>query len=236
MVRLPLAIFRLWILLFFCGAIVTSAVAQTDELTKLYPPAYVEVLRRAIQSFTARDMEGALKHLSDADKMFPDTVYALNMRGAIAIEQKDFEAGMKYCRVTLEKDPKFFPALFNLAEIPFVQKKYAESRKGFQALLEQNPKNELLQYRVYLTYLLEGDDAAAQKALDAIQFPSNTAAYYYAHAAWEFAHGNEEKALGWIRSGDWVFPATRNTNFADVLYDLGWMKRPGASEAPEKKE
>ncbi len=212
----------------------TPVAAQTDELSKLYPPAYVEVLRGAIQSFTARDLETASKQLDQADKMFPDTVYALNMRGAIAIEQKDFATGEKYVREALKKEPKFFPALFNLAEIPFVQKKYAEARKGFQELLDQDPTNELLQYRVFLTYLLEGNDEAAQKKLDEIKFPSNTAAYYYAHAAWEFAHGNAEKALSWVRSGDWVFPAYRNTNFADVLYDLGWMKRPGTQPAAAK--
>lgn len=227
MFRLPRLVFCLWAAL-LVGAIVPPALAQTDELSKLYPPAYVQVLRRAIQSFSERDFAAANQQLDEAEKMFPPSVYSLNMRGAIAIEQKRFEEGEKHCQAALKQDPKFFPARFNLAEIPFVQKRYAEARKGFEELLEKDPKNELLQYRIFLTYLLEGNDPAAQKALEAIRFPSNTAAYYYAHAAWEFAHGNEEKALGWVRSGDWVFPAFRNTNFADVLADLGWLKRPGS--------
>jgi tetratricopeptide (TPR) repeat protein len=207
------------------GLLNPRALAQSDELNRLYPPAYVQVLEQAIRTFMARDFEGALKKVAEADRMFPDTVYALNLRGAVAIERKQMEEGAKYCRQALAKEPKFFPALFNLAEIPFALKKYPESRKGFQDLLEADPKNELLQYRVYLTYLLEGNMDEAKRALEAINFPSNTAAYYYAHAAWEFAHGNEEKALGWVKSGDWVFPKSRNANFADVMYDLGWLKR-----------
>lgn len=208
-------------LFFFAGA----SYSEEDELSRLYPPAYVEVMRSAIRAFLARDFPGAVKKLQQADKMFPDTIYALNMRGAIAIEQKQLEEGARYCREALQKDPKFFPARFNLAEIPFVQRKYPEARKMFEELLEEDRDNELLQYRVFMTYLLEGNDEAAKKALDAIKFPSNTASYYYANAAWEFAHGNEEKARGWVRSGDWVFPPSRNTNFSDVLYDLGWLKR-----------
>lgn len=238
MFRLRHFVLCLWATL-TVAAVTPSALAQTDELTKLYPPAYVTVLRGAIQSFTDRDFEAATRQLNEADKMFPASVYALNMRGAIAIEQKRFDEGEKYCQAALEQEPKFFPARFNLAEIPFVQKRYAKARQGFEELLEKDPKNELLQYRVFLTYLLEGNESAAQKALDAIRFPSNTAAYYYAHAAWEFAHGNEEKALGWIRSGDWVFPPFRNTHFADVLYDLGWLKRPDSKATtaePENRE
>ena len=230
MFRLPRLVLCLWAAL-TVGAIAPYALAETNELSKLYPPAYVQVLRGAIQSFTDRDFEAATRQLDEADKMFPASVYSLNMRGAIAIERKQFDEGKKYCQEALKQDSKFFPARFNLAEIPFVQKRYAEARKGFETLLEKDPKNELLQYRVFLTYLLEGNEQAAQQALQAIRFPSNTTAYYYAHAAWEFAHGNEEKALGWIRSGNWVFPPFRNTHFADVLHDLGWLKRPESKTA-----
>jgi predicted Zn-dependent protease len=186
----------------------------------------VTVLNEAIRAFNGRDYDSALAKISEADRMFPDTLYALNMRGAIAIEQRKMDDGEKYCLEALKRDPRFFPARFNLAEIPFVQKHYAAARKRFEDLLSEEPKNELLQYRIFLTHLLERNDTEARKALDALPFPSNTAAYYYAHAAWEFAHGNEAAAKGWIRSGEWVFPLAKNSNFADVLYDLGWLKRP----------
>ena len=196
-----------------------------EELEKLYPPAYVSVLNEAIRAFNSRDYDTALTKLAAADKMFPDTLYALNMRGAIAIEQRRMDDGERYCLEALKSEPRFFPARFNLAEIPFVQKQYEEARKRFVELLSEEPKNELLQYRIFLTYLLERSDVEAKKALDALPFPSNTAAYYYAHAAWEFAHGNDATAKGWIRSGEYVFPHAKNSNFADVLYDLGWLKR-----------
>ncbi|MHA3772002.1 tetratricopeptide repeat protein [Verrucomicrobiota bacterium sgz303538] len=234
MFLLSRSIFRRWILLALAMCLPLGAIAQTDELSKLYPPAYVEIMEKAIRSFLARDYDGAVRLLDQADQLFAAGVHSLNMRGAIAIERKQFDEGAKYCQQALKQDPKFFPARFNLAEIPFVQKKYAEARTGFQKMLDEDPQNELLEYRVFLTYLLEGNDDAAKKALDEIKFPSNTASYYYANAAWEFAHGNEEKALGWIRSGDWVFPPSRNQNFADVLYDVGWLKRPGAQESAEK--
>ena len=91
--------------------------------------------------------------------------------------------------------------------------------------------SELLQYRVFLTYVLEKNDDAALEELDRMKFPSVTGAYYYAHAAWEFAHGNQTEALSWVYSGDWVFSRAKNTYFADVMYDLGWLTRPAPRAA-----
>ncbi len=189
------------------------------------PVDYGRIFRLAVESFHGRDFDAALARLAEADKLAPDTPVALNMRGAIAIERRQFADGAKYCQAALKKDAKLFPARFNLGEIPFLQKQYAEARKVFQALLAEDSKNEMLQYRVFLTYLLEKNEDAAVKALDSLKFPSDTGAYYYAHAAWEFAHDNEKEALHWIQSGDWIFSPERNLYFADVLRDLGWLKR-----------
>jgi predicted Zn-dependent protease len=186
---------------------------------------YGRIIRQAVERFHARDFDAALARIAEADKLAPDTPIALNMRGAIAIERRQFAEGAKYCEEALKKDPKFFPARFNLAEIPFLQKQYAEARRIFGALLAEEPKNELLQYRVFLTHLLEKNEGAARQELEKLKFPSDTGAYYYAHAAWEFAHDNEKEALRWIQAGDWIFTPEKNIYFADVLRDLGWLKR-----------
>ncbi len=197
-----------------------------------YPQEFQQLIAKAVRDFTARDFASVLATLDKADKIVPDSPVSLNSRGAIAIEQHRFEEGKRLCDKALEKDPTFFPARFNLGEVLFMQKDYAAARAIFSALLDETPRNELLQYRVFVTWLLEGNDEAARDALDKIKFPSNTGGYYYAHAAWDFVHGDREKAIGWVRSGDWVFSPASNVPFADVCYDLGWMPRPkGAPSA-----
>jgi hypothetical protein len=49
-----------------------------------------------------------------------------------------------------------------------VQGKYAEARNIFQKLQDEHPTDELLQFRIYLTYLLEKNDSAAKDALEKV--------------------------------------------------------------------
>jgi tetratricopeptide (TPR) repeat protein len=200
------------------------------DAARNYPPAYISTLRDAMRSFSERDFPTAIALVDKADTLHAPTPESLNVRGAIAIEEHRFEQGRTLCIEALKQDPHFFPARFNLAEIPFVQGKYAEARNIFQKLQDEHPKDELLQFRIYLTYLLEKNDSAAKDALERVPFLSNTPIYYYSHAAWEFAHGNQKEAGDWVEHGNWVFPPFRTRNFADVFYDLGWLQR-GATAA-----
>ncbi len=192
---------------------------------KGYAPGYVALLRDSMRSFSQRDFATALSIVQKAEQQYLATPMSINVRGAVAIEEKRFDEGRQLCIEALKQDPKFYPARFNLAEIPFVQGKYAEARNLFQKLQEEHPKDELLQFRVLLTHLLEKNDPAAREALDQVPFLSNSPIYYYSNAAWEFAHGNEKEALSWIDRGNWVFPPAKTRNYADVFYDLGWLKR-----------
>jgi len=202
-----------------------SAVCLGADEMRNFPPAYINALRDSMRSFSERDFPTAIALVDKADTLHPATPMSLNVRGAVAIEEHRFEEGRTFCLEALKQDPHFFPARFNLAEIPFVQGKYAEARNIFQKLQDEHPKDELLQFRIYLTYLLEKNDSAAKDALEKVPFLSNTPIYYYSHAAWEFAHGNEKGAREWVDHGNWVFPPFRTRNFADVFYDLGWLQR-----------
>ena len=217
----------------FLSAWITAGSLQAAGELGKYPPAYSNVLRDAMRSFSERDFQTSLALVDRADTIHTPTPISLNIRGAIAIEERRFEEGRKLCLDALRQDPHFFPARFNLAEIPFVQGKYAEARNIFEKLQEDHPKDELLQFRIYLTYLLEKDDSAAKNALDQVPFLSNTPIYYYCHAAWQFAHGNAKGGREWIDRGNWVFPPARTRNYADVFYDLGWLTRPGAPGAAQ---
>jgi tetratricopeptide (TPR) repeat protein len=199
------------------------------------PPAgYVEAIREALRSFIQRDFQATIAALDKADAIQPPTALSLNTRGAVAIEQKRFDEGAKLCREALKLDPKFFPAEFNLAEIPFVQKNYAAAREEFTKLKERYPKEDLLSFRIFLTHILEKNFDVAKEQLDQIPFLSDSPIYYYSHAAWEFAHGNEAEAQKWLTSSSSVFGPEKTLNFAEVFYDIGWLKRsaPAAAQAP----
>lgn len=220
---------RIFVVRFILGISVAISICAGADAIQNYPPAYANLLRDAVRSFSERDFATAVALIDKADAIHPPTPMSLNVRGAVAIEQRRFDEGRTLCVDAMKLDPHFFPARFNLGEIPFVQGKYAEARSIFQKLQDENPKDELLQFRIYLTYLLEKNEAAAKDGLEHVPFLSNTPIYYYSNAAWEFAHGNSKGGKEWVDRGNWVFPPFRTRNFADVFFDLGWLQRPGTA-------
>ena len=225
------------VLLIVSLAAAESLRAAEDPL-KNPSPEYVTALREAVRAFNGRDFDKALKALDTAETIYPPNALTLNTRGAALIEQKRYDEGAGFCRKALEIDPKFYPARFNLCEVPLVQKHYAEARSMFMKLHDENPKDELVQFRILLTWLLEKNDGEARRVLDSIPFPSNTPAYYYGNAAWEFAHGNAVEGNKWVMRGNWVFKPEVTTNFSQPFLEIGWLKTaPGTSATlPEMAE
>ncbi len=191
-------------------------------------PAYRNLVRDAMRSFTSRDFATASALVTKADQMYPPSANTVNIRAAIAIEQGHFAEGREYCMKALNLDPSFFPALFNLAEIPFMQGKYSEARLAYEKLLDQKPAEDLIRFRIFLTYLLEKDETNSREELDRMPLLNDTPIYFFAHAAWEFAHSREKEAMSFLRSATAVFPPGKIMNFVDVFYDLGWLKRDTA--------
>ncbi len=54
-----------------------------------------------------------------------------------------------------------------------------------------------------------------------MKFPSDTAAYYFAHAAWGFAQKDEKEGQYWCKTGLKVFGLPRCTSFYDALAGAG---------------
>lgn len=212
--------------------------AQTLES---YPPEYRAGLAEMARAFTARDFPTTLAAIEKLEKMAPPNAHTVNTRAAVMIEQHNYEEGRRLCQEALKLDPKYYPAKFNLGEIPLMEGKYAEARTIFQALLNANPRDELVQFRIFLTFLLEKNDAAAREILGKLKFPSDTPAFYYANAAWEFSRDNKEEGKAWVDRGNWVFGKERALNFAESLIQLGWIERPAPADkkpsaAPELTE
>lgn len=218
---------------FLATACLTASIASqafAAEAPKDMPPDYIKTVQSAMRSFAARDFKTALALVDKSEQIYQPTAMTVNVRAAIAIEDKKFDEGKEYCLKALQLDPKFFPALFNLAEIPFMQGKYAEARLAYEKLLDDESSVDLIKFRLYLTYLLEKNDEVAKQLLDKIPLLNDTPIYFYGYAAWEFAHGDEKKAQGYLNSAETVFPKSKLGNFLDVFYDIGWLKRPTGAE------
>jgi predicted Zn-dependent protease len=215
------------------AALELTSAAERAARTKAYAKGKLDQAQAAFQK---RDLSAALRLLDEAEAADPNQPPYLNLRGEILMEQKDFDQAEALFRKALKADPKFREAQFNLAQIPFKKKEYTKARDRLEALFAATPggdKNQaaqLIKFKIFMTFLLEGKDSRAQKMMDQFQFTGDTPALYYAQAAWEFKHNNAEKANDWITSARKIYSLALNLAFADSLTDAGWLASPAVAE------
>src|SRR5207237_8332598 len=138
----------------------------------------------------------------------------------------------------LRIDSRFWNARFNLAEIPFLKKDWAEARNRFQELLSSNASElqgeatQLIQYKILLTYLLEGKEKMVDSILAKFELSPETPAVHYANAAIALQRKNPKEAKDWMLAAEKNFSPQLNKLFAESLYEVGWLqKQAGQSRA-----
>ena len=211
--------------------------AERAAKTKAFARSRFDQAQQALQQ---RDFATAQKFIDEADASDPNQAPTLNLRGEILMEQKQFREAEAAFRKASKVDPKFREAQYNLAQIPFKEKDYAKARERFETLFQQTPGGDrnqaaqIIQFKIYMTLLLEDKESPAQKMMEQFQFTGDTPALYYAQAAWEFKHNNPNKATDWIASAKRIYSPALNNLFGDAFYDLGWVQSPAiaASVAP----
>src|SRR4029450_3026171 len=131
---------------------------------------------------------------------------------------------------------KFWNARFNLAEIPFLKKDWAAARSRFEELLSSSESDlaseasQLIQYKILLTYLLEGKENMVDSVLAKLELSRDTPAVDYVKAAVALQHKNQKEAKDWMNVAEKNFSPQLNKLFPESLYEVGWLERP-AGEA-----
>jgi predicted Zn-dependent protease len=210
---------------FLSGLLFLSAIspARADE-TRLRSASLLETSRN---DYRAGNLNGALGALDEIDKAGKRDSDALDLRGAIYLEEGKFEEAKRAFRAASEASATGFSPRLHLGDVFLREKKFPEAREIYGNLLRQTniqTSNEKLRYAILLTYLFAKDESRARAALALIRFPTESPAYYYAQAAWEFARAQPEEAHKWMKAGDRMFDARASAWFARPLYDFGWVK------------
>jgi Flp pilus assembly protein TadD len=202
----------------------TNVAPTKAELESMYDKAFRE--------FNAANYPQALKELDAIDARQPDLAESQNLRGVILMRQADYDQAEAALQKALATDPKFWNARFNLAEIPFLRKDWAEARKRFEGLLSsgtselQGDAAQLIQYKILLTYLLEGKENMVDSMLAKFELTPETPAVSYSNAAIALQHKNENEAKDLIAAAEKKFSPQLNKLFAESLYEVGWMQKP----------
>ena len=211
------------------GSLAAENVAPTkSELEEMYGKAFRE--------FDKNNFPQALKELDAIDARQPDLAASKNLRGVILMRQGVYDKAEAALLEAARLDPKFWNARFNLAEIPFLKKDWVQARSRFEELLSGSESDlaseasQLIQYKILLTYLLEGKENMVDSILAKLELSRDTPAVDYVKAAVALQHKNQKEAKDWMNVAEKNFSPQLNKLFAESLYEVGWLERP-AGEA-----
>src|SRR5213594_2752199 len=226
---------RIWkitavIALAFSSFAADNVAPTKAELEEMYSAAY--------KAFDSNKFAEALKQLDAIDARQPDLAASKNLRGVIQMRQGKYDQAEAALQDAARIDPKFWNARFNLAEIPFLRKDWPEARNRFEQLLSSGESDlakeasQLIQYKILLTYLLEGKDDMVDSILAKLELSSDTPAVNYVKAAVALQQKNEKEAKDWISAAEKNFSPQLNKLFAESLYEVGWLEKPAGAARP----
>src|SRR5437763_1892427 len=211
------------------GSLAADNVAPSKaELEAMYDKAF--------RAFDANNFPEALKQLDAIDTRQPDLAESQNLRGVIMMRQGIYDKAETALREALHIDSRFWNARFNLAEIPFLKKDWAEARNRFQELLSSNASElqgeatQLIQYKILLTYLLEGKENMVVSILAKFELSPDTPAVHYANAAFALQQKNAKEARDWMAQAEKNFSPQLNKLFAESLYEVGWLQKQAGQQ------
>src|SRR5436190_8863900 len=200
------------------------------ELEEMYNAAY--------KAFDAKKFSEALKQLDAIDARQPDLAASRNLRGVILMRQGNYDQAETTFQEAAKIDPKFWNARFNLAQIPFLKKDWGEARKRFEQLLSSGESDlakeasQLIQYKILLTYLMEGKGNMVDSILAKLELSPDTPAVDYVKAAVALQQKNQNEAKDWINAAEKNFSPQLNKLFAESLYEVGWLEKPAGEGRP----
>lgn len=196
-----------------------SAAAQAPS-TRINP---VDSAQRAYQS---GNLDEALAIVADAEQRGIRTAKTLDIRGRALMEMGRFDEAIQSFQAAQQTDPVTYGRQ-NIGDALMRQKRFEEARAAYQAASKTSNVlvvNERLRFGTLMSYLGLKDEEGAQQALNALPFPTETSAYYYAQAAWAFAHGNTREGRKWVARAAEIHKPRSRAWFARHLYEFGWLK------------
>jgi tetratricopeptide (TPR) repeat protein len=186
----------------------------------------VNVMDNAKRDFLAGKNDSALATIEAAQKRGLTSPKLTELRGYIFLEQGKFDQAIQAFEAAKQEDKTTYRHL-HIGDAFARQNKWQEALDSYQEGLKETDiltTNERLRFAIFICYLGLKDEEHARQSLEAITFPTESAAYYYAQAAWAFAHGSKREGEDWLKRARDIFAGKSTGWFERHLYDFGWLK------------
>jgi Flp pilus assembly protein TadD len=186
--------------------------------------AYETAINKATQALAAGNIAEADKQADVAAKLEPAGAQTANLRGVIAVQKRDYEEGASRFNQAIAADEKFYPAKLNLADLLLLQGKYSDARTRYQELQQLDPKSEVLQFKIVVADVLDGQESQAVQLINQMTFPGNTPAYYFARAAVLLKNSQEKGAQQYFGNARKYYDEQQCAYFIHFLRQNGLEK------------
>ncbi len=189
-----------------------------------------QLYQEAYENFVKRDYNGASASLDKINPVDQKKADILNLRGAIYKRLGELDNAANAYSDALKVNPKDWVPKYNLAEVNFLREQYKSARTYLEQALASMPeadrlqKQDLILYKVYLTYLLQGDEEKAKLLLESFDINSPNPVYYFAQAAWSYKKKDAAKAKTWVNSTDGLYSQDLRNSYGQALVDIGWLE------------
>ena len=188
--------------------------------------AGINSIEAAKREFQSGNFDAALATLNDGESRGDSSAKSLVLKGRIYAEQQKYEEAEAAFDAAYKLESNSLARLYQ-ADMLAAQKKWPEARELYERAMKETKilmSNERLRYGVFIASLGAKDDDGSRVAFEKLPFPTETPAYYYAQAAWAFAHGAKSDGDKWIQRAEEIFPTKAGARFARPLFDFGWIK------------
>lgn len=181
----------------------------------------------------------ALEKLHQAEELRPNDPIVSNVRGSIYTGMRDFEKAREAFVKAGALNPTAFEPRFNLTELDYVTGSHKEAEAGFTKLLADFPKlqlevRHLTQFKILVCQLKQDKVADAEKSMKAFTFMDDTAAYYFAKAAFAFHKGDKAEAADWVAKAQKIFKEIQTVPYLDTLMEARWIPSLTVPDDPKK--
>lgn len=217
------------------GAPISYAFDFSGGATARKHGTVTEPLRRIFELYEAGKYADARVLIAQLSKPVQQDPEILTARGAVECQLGNYVDGLAAFKLALEKAPNSFWSTFNIAEIYLRQERWDDAEEIYAKLLGDPARGELVRFKIVMLNVLRGKPEEAQRIAGGFKFPSDTPAYYFAHAAIEFGGGNREAALDWIAEGERSFIGRVPTVYYRSFFWTGWLRVEDLEFPQEKK-
>lgn len=184
----------------------------------------------ALARFEEGDYNAALARIDALYSNRTEDAYYCNFRGQILGKQSRLPEAKRMFEKAIELSPTNATARFHLAEMLFAEGNSAGAREQYERSLEARPDSPLAQYKLLICLLLLKEDAKAQSLLERAQISNTDARFYFFHAAWAFAHGDQDAGMYFLSAARWMYTAHGFRLFAQPLIQQGWLSEQEAGK------